>query len=111
MNYLFIISFMMVLSSVLGLIALLIRSSERAKHLAREQMNMVIQQLSNTNPNTNPNTNSTPSQPYQDPYDMPSLDLTRNELYKALNFMLMMGIITSEQYNEIEAKAFPYIKS
>lgn len=107
MNYLFIISFMMVLSSVLGLIALLIRSSERAKHLAREQMNMVIQQLSNTNPNTN----STPSQPYQDPYDMPSLDLTRNELYKALNFMLMMGIITSEQYNEIEAKAFPYIKS
>lgn len=103
MDYLFVISFMMVLSSVLGLIALLIRSSERAKHLAREQMNMVIQQLSNTN--------STPSQPYQDPYDMPSLDLTRNELYKALNFMLMMGIITSEQYNEIEAKAFPYIKS
>jgi hypothetical protein len=107
MDYLFVISFMMVLSSVLGLIALLIRSSERTKHLAREQMNMVIQQLSNTNPNTNP----THSQPHQDPYDMPSLDLTRNELYKALNFMLMMGVITSEQYNEIEAKAFPYIKS
>lgn len=38
-----------------------------------------------------------------------SLNLSREELYKTLNFMLMYGVIDFNQYNQIELKSLPYV--
>lgn len=42
--------------------------------------------------------------------DVPSLELNRKEFYKTLNFMLMYGIITNDQYNELTMKSLAYVK-
>lgn len=38
-----------------------------------------------------------------------SLDVTSKEFFKVLNFMLMYGIITFEEYQEMERKALSYV--
>jgi hypothetical protein len=44
-----------------------------------------------------------------DPSDVPSLTLSYEEYYKTLNFMLMYGIITNEEYNRFLSKGSPFI--
>jgi hypothetical protein len=39
-----------------------------------------------------------------------ALHLNKTEYYKSLNFMLMYGVITFEEYNELQMKALPYLK-
>jgi hypothetical protein len=39
-----------------------------------------------------------------------ALELSREELYKSLNFMLMYGIIDINDYNKIEVKSLSYLK-
>jgi hypothetical protein len=42
--------------------------------------------------------------------EIPSLDLTHEEFYKTLNFLLMYGVITFEEYGEIERKSLTFVK-
>lgn len=42
--------------------------------------------------------------------EKPALDLSLEEFYKTLNFMLLYGVITFEEYNELERKGLPYVR-
>lgn len=42
--------------------------------------------------------------------DVPALEVTKEEFYKTLNFMLMFGIISFEEYNQIQTKGLPYVR-
>jgi hypothetical protein len=46
----------------------------------------------------------------EDNEDINGFDLSREEFYRTLNYMLMMNIIDYQQYNELEVKALPYIQ-
>jgi hypothetical protein len=41
--------------------------------------------------------------------DIMALELSHEELYKSLNFLLMYGVITFEEYNELQMKGLPYL--
>jgi hypothetical protein len=47
-----------------------------------------------------------PAQYYID--NVNSLVVSPEEFYKTLNFLLMYGVITQEQYTEIQLKALPF---
>lgn len=42
--------------------------------------------------------------------EKPALDLSLEEFYKTLNFMLLYGVITFDQYNEMERKGLPFVR-
>lgn len=37
-------------------------------------------------------------------------DITREEFYKILNYMLLMQVITMNEYTNLEMKTLPYLK-
>ena len=39
-----------------------------------------------------------------------SLDITREDYFKVLNFMLLYGIITNEEYMKLELKGLSYTR-
>lgn len=42
--------------------------------------------------------------------EVPSLEVSKEEYYKVLNFMLMYGVIEFEEYNKIQTKGLPYVR-
>jgi ACR3 family arsenite efflux pump ArsB len=42
--------------------------------------------------------------------DIIALDLSPEELYKVLNFLLMYGVIDFKEYTNMELKSLPYVK-
>jgi hypothetical protein len=45
----------------------------------------------------------------KDPADVLAFNLTHEEYYKTLNFMLMYSVITPQQYTEFMSKGSPYL--
>jgi hypothetical protein len=41
--------------------------------------------------------------------DIMSLDLSPEEFYKVLNFLLLYGVISFDEYTKMEVKSLPYV--
>lgn len=47
---------------------------------------------------------------HEDTKEINGFDVTSEEFYRTINYMLMMDIIDYQQYNELEIKALPYLR-
>lgn len=90
MDQIFILGFILIMFAFFGLVLMLNHYKDRSY----SKMYHNLSNLSSSTQNT----------------DILTLNLNRTEFYKALNFMMMFGIISFEQYTEIESKALPYLR-
>lgn len=91
MDVLLVTSISLMLFSFISLVVLYTRSQERYLNSIRNKADQLT--------------------PMSASKDTPSLFLTREEFYKVLNFMLMFGVITYDEYSKMEIQSLPFLST